>query len=743
MLAPFSKGQICRFVDRWYLTVAASYDLTPEQAQTKTTQLKEQIFNRQALYILAEKPLLLTLMVSLHAWRLGDLPKNRVELYQETTELLLDRWERRKFIQQDSESLPPSLLEWLKADKGTLLTLLSKLAFQAHGKQLDTSGTTADISETDLLHGLLEIGDETIKPKLLSRYLQERVGLLIPRGVGVYTFPNRIFQEYLAACYLTEQDDYPENVAELARSNPNRWREVLLLVGAKAARGIAASIWYLVEALCWKDIDSTEADAEDAWGALLAAQALSETTHLGQIHKRHHPKLERVRRWLVAILTEQAEIDPGKTFPLIERALAGNLLAQLGDSRAGIGLREDGLLDIIWCDVPAGDFLMGSDPAQDREADEDEQPQHIVQLSEFSISRFPVTNAQYLAFIEDGGYSQRSFWTAEGWTWKEKKSISGPQIFGEEFDLSNHPVVGVSWYEAMAFCQWLTQHLRKSGELSDTQEIHLPTEAEWEKAARSTDGRIFPWGSEITSELANNRNTELVVTSTVGCFSRGASPYGCEDIAGNAREWCLDWFDSRYYSTSPKENPTGPASGSDRVIRGGDWNFYSEQCRVAYRGKRWPDMRSNSSGFRLVRTSSSIKNSPLPYLEDVAGVLTQTQQKELLELLAPRNSTNLGRIFIQIIPKLPEDTTVEAYAHMRINDPPSQRSEPNDRILLVVAVNDRKVRIETSKNVWKFLTDNECTAIIKEHLVPHFRQENYFQGIYDGILAMITRLEDE
>ncbi|MCP4288866.1 MAG: formylglycine-generating enzyme family protein, partial [Gammaproteobacteria bacterium] len=219
---------------------------------------------------------------------------------------------------------------------------------------------------------------------------------------------------------------------------------------------------------------------------------------------------------MVAILTEQ---QPSETpFPVVERALAGNILAHLDDPRPGVGLREDGLPDIVWCDVPAGEFLMGSDPKKDKEASDWEQPQHEVRLSAYCIDRYPVTNAQYRAFVENGGYTERwqKCWTPEGWEWKEKKNVEGPNVWGGLFDLENHPVIGVSWYEAVAFCNWLTLCLREQGKLSDGQGIRLPTEAEWEKAARGHDGRIYPWGNEkITPELVNYGDTGLGATSAV------------------------------------------------------------------------------------------------------------------------------------------------------------------------------------------------------------------------------------
>ncbi|MCP4401593.1 MAG: formylglycine-generating enzyme family protein, partial [bacterium] len=278
----------------------------------------------------------------------------------------------------------------------------------------------------------------------------------------------------------------------------------------------------------------------------------------------------------VAILTEQQPKD--KAFPVVERALAGNLLAVLGDPRPGVRLRKDGLPDIEWCEVPAGEFLMGEDEDLKESS-----------LPAFHISRYPVTNAQYRAFIGDGGYSERwkHCWTDKSWNWRREEHISEPDWWGGEFDLPNHPVVGVSWYEATAYCVWFTERLQETGSLTEDRKIRLPNETEWEKAARGPDGRIYPWGNEIDPEFANYNDTDLGATSAVGCFPRGQNRHGCEEMAGNVWEWCQDLYDS---------------SGSGRVIRGGYWRDGARHCRAAFRSGDAPGHRSGYIGFRLLRT---------------------------------------------------------------------------------------------------------------------------------------------
>ena len=592
VLAPFTDGQIRRFVGRWYRHMAEIRAKDLENAQGRAELLKRAIFSRPRLHDFAQRPLLLTLMTSLHAWRGGSLPEKRGELYAEATDMLLDWWEQDKVVRNAKGEIlasQPSLTEMLRVGKDALQGLLNRLAFEAHQGQADLVGT-ADIPEEKLVTRLMKIcKNAELNPTLLLSYLSERAGLLVSRGVEVYSFPHRSFQEYLAAYYLTSQQNYPDNIAELARNEPNRWREVLLLAAAKAS-DIAPMIWTLAEALCYQNPDDGWS-AQDAWGALFAAQTLVESAQLDEISPPNQLKVKRIQDWLVAILTEQQPFDPsthsgqrstqGKPspFPVVERALAGNLLAVLGDPRPGVGLREDGLPDIEWCEVPGGTFLMG-----------EEYELKELSLPDFQISRYPVTNAQYRAFIDDGGYTERwrNCWTNESWKWREKGHITEPDWRGGDFDLANHPVVRVSWHEATAFGQWLTMRLRATGELNETQEIRLPTGTEWEKAARGVDGRTYPWGDEeITPEHANYDETDLGATNTVGCFSKGRSPYGCEEMSGNVWEWCQDLYLS---------------SGSRRVMRGGAWIYFAGFCRAAFRDPLGPGFRNGFIGFRLLRT---------------------------------------------------------------------------------------------------------------------------------------------
>ena len=594
VLAPFSRRQIRSFVERWYAHIALLRRMDAADAQGRAELLKRAIFNSDRLMGLAERPLLLTLMASLHAWRGGTLPEKREELYSDAVELLLDWWESPKTVRNArGESLmrQPSLAEWLKVDRDKVRKLLEALAYQAHVVQAELTGT-ADIAEGDLVSGLMRLSQNPdINPRQLVEYLSVRVGLLIPRGVGVYTFPHRTFQEYLAACYLTDHD-YPEKVAELACADINRWREVALLAGAKAGRGTASAIWSLVDALCYTD-PAPDAPERHQWGAHLAGQALVESSGLSFISERNLPKRERVQKWLVHIL------ESGR-LPALERARAGESLAILGDPRFDPQhwfLPRGGNLGFIR--IPAGRFIMGSDNSI-----YNEKPQHELDLSyDYWLSKYPVTVTQYRAFVEISGYKTT-----------DARSLNG---------IATHPVVRVTWYDALAYCNWLSEQLSGfskklsakddsfwQGLTSGKLQVSLPSEAEWEKAARGTDARIYPWGEKADPNYANYDDTGIGGPSAVGAFPGGASPYGLLDLSGNVWEWSRSLYGARDYKypyqPEKKREALQASRNIDRVLRGGAFIHDSDRAHCSYRKRHAPYGRNALVGFRLVLLSPTL-----------------------------------------------------------------------------------------------------------------------------------------
>ncbi|MBN1201919.1 MAG: SUMF1/EgtB/PvdO family nonheme iron enzyme [Anaerolineae bacterium] len=240
--------------------------------------------------------------------------------------------------------------------------------------------------------------------------------------------------------------------------------------------------------------------------------------------------------------------------------------------------------------IPAGPFLMGSDPAKDPNAIENEQPQHTVTLPDYRIGRYPVTVGEYRAFVEAGGYRERRWWTDAGWRVRGKESWTAPRYWDDKKWTGDDrlPVVGVSWYEAYAYCRWLAAQTGRT--------YRLPTEAEWEKAARGPDGQIYPWGDAWRDGLCNTWEAKIKRTTPVGQYYPADSPYGVADMAGNVWEWCMTKWRGGYQK-APDDDPDGDFA---RVLRGGSWGYDFHRARCAVRNIYNPHYWNYHFGFRCV-----------------------------------------------------------------------------------------------------------------------------------------------
>jgi len=233
----------------------------------------------------------------------------------------------------------------------------------------------------------------------------------------------------------------------------------------------------------------------------------------------------------------------------------------------GVGSERVNVVDgAVMVYVPAGEFLMGS---EDEDADDNEAPEHTVYLDAFWIYQTEVTNDQYRICVEENACSNP----------KNTYAFDSSK-FG------NHPVVYINWYQAKEYCEWAGGR--------------LPTEAEWEKSARGTDGRNYPWGDHAPNCSLANYEGCIGSTLPVGSVPKGVSPYGALDMAGNALEWVADWYDENYYRVSQYENPQGPTGGVDRVLRGGSYWADKGHLKVSFREGDFPGNAFEGDGFRCV-----------------------------------------------------------------------------------------------------------------------------------------------
>ena len=602
-LLPFNAEQIAQFIDKWYEAVKGKEQLSDQEAWERAAMLKSAVNPERNRYIadLATRPLLLTLMAMVYAAK-GKLPEDRADLYERCVQLLLDSWQERKKVSGEIEK---SLAEEIGVEEGAIRNALNRVAYNAHARQGQSEKRqfrSADVQASDLKSALAL--DSEAKFQTVFRYIHHRAGLVYWRGGDTYAFPHRSFQEYLAACHLFTLQDPPSAARDLVRRDPEWWREVYLLQVGQLRLKLGTAVGF-VTILCPELFPpKTAPDLADWRSAILAGQALDElrlkeqieaTRRRGESAAWLEAPLEYVRGWLVALL-ETTHLTPR------ERADAGLSLGALGDPRDLYEL----------CRVPAGEFTMGND----RSGEEREKPAHAVFVPEFYIARYPVTCAQYRKFVGAKGYEKLDYWkTQAAKEWLQKSGQTTPVLWDDpRWNQPNLPVVGVTWFEANAYCEWLTERVA-SGELrigSEAQPtirnsqfaIRLPTEAEWEKAAtwdaERKQKRVYPWGDTFDPDKANTYEGQNPIGSTtpVGIYPHGASPCGALDMAGNVWEWCNTLYQEYPYRLDAKHE-SAEAEGT-RVWRGGSWEGTDIFARGAFRLYADPGPWLDNIGLRVV-----------------------------------------------------------------------------------------------------------------------------------------------
>lgn len=610
-IAPFDQEKIDRFASAWYSELGRMGTVPSEDVSALTARLREAV-RRPDLQRLAPNPLLLTVMSLVHAHR-GRLPDARALLYEETIDILLWRWEQVKLGgQQDIPRLRQYLLEAGRTDVD-LKRILWQLAYEAHSASRpdDNGEALADIPEHRILKALAALKCDEKNPdgdlnwaRHVVDLMKTRAGLLLERQPEIFTFPHRTFQEYLAGAHLAAQADFSKLVCGLAQKDMPLWRESILYAAGKLVyvNGDVDKSLALVAELCPSDPHDGDTGWRLAW---LAGDVLQEVG-LKRVRDSAFGRdlLKRSQTHLKTLL------ETGKLAPR-ERARAGNTLASLGDPRFDPEhwyLPNDPTLGFIH--VPPGKFIMGSDSSQY----DDEKPQHELNLPAYWIARYPVTVAQYRAFIDTCDYKTSN-----------EDSLSG---------ILTHPVVNVNWYDASAYCKWLEEQLvewakyaRMEREEMDKNElssfalglssgslhVNLPNEAEWEKAARGTDGREYPWGNQPDPDRVNYYDTGINTTSPVGAFPGGISPYGLFDVSGNVWEWTRSIFGVwnnkksevtdvvKYpYRSNGERKELEKSNDYLRTVRGGSWYDIQIDTRCAVRDWSDPHDRYLNYGFRVM-----------------------------------------------------------------------------------------------------------------------------------------------
>jgi formylglycine-generating enzyme required for sulfatase activity len=598
MLDAFDDEQIVRFIDTWYTLLPRRRWCTASEAERKRRELLA-VRRRDDLRPLTPNPLLLTLMALLHSNR-HKLPDDRVELYDESVTLLLQRWNPATADEHATFRMKLS----------DVRDVLQRVAFELHQQGAGQEGEL-DLGEGRLLAALSPLLDGSRDDALkVLEFIERRAGLLLGQGERhgerQFRFPHRTFQEYLAACHLAAKNDFTRLALTLAEAAPGHWEVVLTLAArvAKLDRGSAAA-HALVGCRAVETFMRTASRTPGPREWQLARLAGLQLAELGvrALNAREDTRaiLDHVRHWLVAALP----LHPSEGgLPAVERAKIGDLLSALGDPRfdpARLFLPADP--DLGFVQVPADpDFRIGT-RSGDRgrvaevtgaEVPDDEINDALTPTPEFRIARYPVTVAQFRAFVEAEDN--------DDFVLEDPDALSDPDT---------RPVRWVSWHDANAYVDWLQRRLQTSSVFDGHPiaalvreqgwRLMLPSERMWEKAARGgLDRAVFPWGDTPDPERSNYADTGIENSAAVGVFPSNA--FGLSDMVGNLWEWTFSPYRVPL-SASERE-----AQSEEAVfVRGGGWLDHRSVARCAFRGSVHTDVLSYGLGFRVVLCCSPVR----------------------------------------------------------------------------------------------------------------------------------------
>lgn len=613
-MPPLSLGLSMEILASWMRALAEVAGKDASHYESRLRDLSLSIANRNDLRQLAERPLYLAALATMDAT--GKTSSSAVELYEAIVGLYLSQWTADAIdIEQrhHTELSQFRISEALAAHMAKIRSALERLAFQrlaATSNELSASAIGDSVIDSVLVYGIIaSVLPETAAPRSVTRFLEERLGILASMSGG-YTFPHKSIMEYLAACYIVNSKAPPEAIGKLLVRDPQAHREVLAFVFAKLVtlnKQFAADC--LVDVLGQRLVGSCDELGSDLAVGKTVRIVSDHVVLLGVPTFDHY--LDRLRERL------SEDVD------LASRAEIGDILNCCPDTRPGVGVTsvQGELPDIAWVRIVPGRVHAGSMDVRDPMVNTIELglPKNVRISQEFHISRYPITVAQYQLFIDDGGYSSVGYWTAEGLEWikgdwnsswgegspwlaKHLETVSRQRLplnWGDQSRFRNRPVVGVSWFESLAYANWLTSRYRNSSgcEFGRDLVVRLPHELEWEVATRAGDARQWPWGSSWRQDYANTNESGLDRICAVGLHHAADSPLGVSDMSGNTWDWTLSEF--RPYGEVLRTVDPSQRDASV-TVRGGSWCHDRFSARCAFRDWNVPDDRSDTVGFRLV-----------------------------------------------------------------------------------------------------------------------------------------------
>ncbi|HEU4327550.1 MAG TPA: SUMF1/EgtB/PvdO family nonheme iron enzyme [Roseiflexaceae bacterium] len=505
------------FIERWYRAALLGGEHAPAEqtvaAASKARDLVQALARRPRLREIGANPLLLTMMALVHLHRVR-LPQGRAALYEECLHLLLEQWEQRR------ADGPAGLTATLDIPEQTnRLALLQPIAYQLHllGRE---EARQAELRDW-LLPRFLDLQpDRDAAKALIGRFLsflEGRSGLLLARDIqDRYAFPHRTLQEYLVARELIHQGMSAATAEILRRRHDTAWREVILLV---AGHLVVSGLPHEARELGWKLFKEDRAGSSEWYRSAALTGEIAEELETAPGPEGQAFRVEVVRRLV--------QLVEGGHLPAKERVEAAFVLGRLGDPRLPAPEQPD-----YWCDSTVESVW------DDDETEEESQQLNLPHI--YQIGRFPVTNVEYRQFVKAGGYDpDQPWWTEHGRAWIRQKERTQPGLWHDpQYNAPNQPVVAVSWYEAVAYCDWLTRCGHTAGWLSPDTVIRLPSYPERIWSAHGRDKLRYPWGNAAPDpERANYQDTGIGRPSPVGCFPAGRAPCGALDLAGNVMEW--------------------------------------------------------------------------------------------------------------------------------------------------------------------------------------------------------------
>ncbi len=572
----FTQDEVETFLTRWYEAVEAAFHPGPDEGKWRSKgredaqSLFEDIISIDYLMKLAKNPLILQIIALVHRDR-GRLPQRRVELYDECTNVLLEKWDMAKGLNvlltaREARSILQPLALWLHGEAGRRSARLEEIIKVINGP-------------------LEELGKSDLNPEELLRNIRDRSGIFMGYSESEYGFTHQSFQEYLCAeeirnlgVITTLVDNY----------NERWWREVILLCLALDNPSVIEKFMELI--IHSDQFKSGEINIvlDAIWDSikkpstpfLNVARDKGQPVGLRQkaIDVLSHISIDKVIAELNELVNEKEQSIKISAYQALEKlnATAGVTKPSVESKEEKIRHKKDSSEMAL---IPGGDFTYGS-REDDKAADSNEKPQKVINLPDFYMDVYPVTNKQYCVFlnaIKPDKDNLKKWIYLQGKSKNEKcRIIKEKSKYTVEKGYGNHPVIYVYWQGAEAYANWVGKR--------------LPTEQEWEKASRSTDCRVYPWGEGFKDGLCNSKESRIGHTTPVDKYPEGKSHYGCFDMSGNVWEWTSSLYrnDKDWHTT-----------------RGGSWYSSKRNCRCAARDYNYDGniyVYISIVGFRCART---------------------------------------------------------------------------------------------------------------------------------------------